>query len=430
MATTLYRLFLWLYRCGAICLSPFNEKAKRWLSGRKNLFQHLQARLAGGKGPLVWFHCASLGEFEQARPLLETIRKQYTGHRILLSFFSPSGYEIRKDYAGADYVIYLPEDSAANAKRLLDMLQPVLVVWVKYEYWHFYLQQIKNRNIPLLLVSGIFRPDQPFFKNWGSFHRKMLSCFTYLFVQNQDSKKLLGSIGLSENVGVSGDTRFDRVIEIAQQPGGDIALIESFISGCPAIVAGSTWEEDEEELDHFANTHPEIKFIIAPHEIDEEHLKDIEKLFHHSIRYSKLLADNAVQIPSATPGNKSLAANVLIIDNIGMLSRLYKYATVCYVGGGFGDDGVHNVLEAAVYSKPVLFGPVYEKFVEAVQLIDAGGAFDIENALELEENLLLLLTNKEAYQSACLAAGNFVYANKGATQKIMDYIQEKRLLTN
>ncbi|MEO5682364.1 MAG: glycosyltransferase N-terminal domain-containing protein [Chitinophagaceae bacterium] len=425
MATAFYRLFLGLYWCGAVALSPFNEKAKRWLSGRKNVFRDLQAFTDAKKKEVIWFHCASLGEFEQARPLLEIIRARYPHYSILLSFFSPSGYEIRKDYQGADFVTYLPMDSAANARKFMQLVQPRLVIWVKYEYWHYYLRQIKQQNIPILLVAGIFRQDQPFFKSWGQFHRNMLNCFTWLFVQNQESKKLLGSIGLSGNVSISGDTRFDRVIEIAAQSDG-IPLVESFIGNDPVIVAGSTWEEDEEELDHFANTHRHIKFIIAPHEIDEEHLKDIEKLFHHSIRYSTLrngTANLASNSPSQIP-------NVLIIDNIGLLARLYRYATIAYVGGGFGNDGVHNVLEAAVYAKPVIFGPVYEKFVEAVQLIDAGGAFSIENVLELEENVAVLLKGGTVYGEACKAAGNYVYAHKGATQKILDYIQEKRLLTS
>jgi 3-deoxy-D-manno-octulosonic-acid transferase len=405
-----------------MALSPFNEKAKRWLSGRKNVFAGLAAFTGANQPATIWFHCASLGEFEQARPLLERIREQYPAYAILLSFFSPSGYEIRKDYKGADYVTYLPMDGPANAKRFLDRVKPCLVIWVKYEYWYFYLQGIKQRNIPLLLVSGIFRQDQPFFKSWGALYRDMLGCFTWLFVQNQESKKWLATIGFSANVAVSGDTRFDRVIEIAASA-GSIPVIEKFIDGCPVIVAGSTWQEDEEELDHFANSHPEIKFIIAPHEIDEDHLKDIEKLFHHSIRYSKLMEDKIQNV-------EFKIQNVLIIDNIGMLAGLYKYATIAYVGGGFGDDGVHNVLEAAVYRKPVVFGPVYEKFAEAVELADAGAAFDVENALELEETLLLLLKNETEYNAACKAAGDYVYANTGATQKILRYIQENRLLTS
>ncbi|MFT3936685.1 MAG: glycosyltransferase N-terminal domain-containing protein [Chitinophagaceae bacterium] len=422
MAILFYRLFLWLYKCGAILLSPFNIKAKRWLSGRKDVFQQLHAFKTSQKGKIIWFHCASLGEFEQARPLIEKIRANYPAYVLLLSFFSPSGYEIRKDYKGVDFVTYLPNDSPENARRLLDMVNPHLVIWVKYEYWHYYLQELKKRQVPLLLVAGIFRKEQPFFKSWGGFHRNMLTCFSAFFVQNQESKKLLGSIGFSGNVIVGGDTRFDRVIEIAETA-GEIMPIKTFIGNSKTIVAGSTWEEDEEELDHFANTHPEIKFVIAPHEIEEEHLKDIEKLFHHSIRYSQLENGSLAE-------EKMQAINTVIIDNIGMLSRLYQYATITYVGGGFGNDGVHNVLEAAVYHKPVLFGPVYEKFAEAVDLVEAGGAFSIENALELEETIDLLLNDTEVYEIAGKAAGNYVHANKGATEKILSYIQEKRLLTN
>lgn len=425
MAATIYRLFLWLYRCGAMVLSPVNHKAKRWLSGRKNVFNNLRQYADQETREIIWFHCASLGEFEQARPLLEALRAQYPAYSVLLSFFSPSGYEIRKNDSGADYVTYLPMDGPSNAQAFVAIAKPKLVVWVKYEYWHYYLREISGRGIPLLLVSGIFRPEQPFFRNWGHFHRQMLSRFSYFFVQNQASKKLLGSIGLSANVVVSGDTRFDRVIEIASQA-APVTPVEQFIAGSPVIIAGSTWEEDEEELDHFANTHPQIKFIIAPHEIDEAHLKDIEKLFHHSIRYSVLTG--AAKSPASNP--QSSVANTLIIDNIGMLASLYQYATVAYIGGGFGNDGVHNVLEAAVYGKPVVFGPVYEKFIEAVELVDTGGAFCIENALELEETLQWLLGNDADYNKAAKAAGNYVYANAGATQKIMAYIQENRLLTS
>jgi 3-deoxy-D-manno-octulosonic-acid transferase len=244
-------------------------------------------------------------------------------------------------------------------------------------------------------------------------------------VQNDLSQKLLGAIGISGNVMVSGDTRFDRVMAIAEQF-QPVPLAEAFINGAPAIVAGSTWEEDEEELDHFANTHPEIKFIVAPHEIDEEHLQDIEKLFHHTVRYSQLSIVNS-QLSIA---GKRTTPNVLIIDNIGLLSRLYKYATITYIGGGFGEDGVHNVLEAAVYAKPVVMGPEYEKYIEAVDLVDCGGAFPVENALELEDQLRLLLNNKEDYDKACGAAGSYVFTHTGATEKITRYIQENRLLTN
>ncbi|HTL09355.1 MAG TPA: glycosyltransferase N-terminal domain-containing protein [Chitinophagaceae bacterium] len=423
-----YRCFLALYRLGALLLSPFNEKAKRWLSGRKDVVTRVSAFVGADARPIVWFHCASLGEFEQARPLLERIRTQYSHYRILLSFFSPSGYEIRKNYDKADFVCYLPADSPAHAAQWVATVKPVLVVWIKYEYWYYYLRQLQKTRTPLLLVAGIFRPSQPFFAGWGQFHRQMLGCFTWLFVQNQASKKLLGSIGYYENVSVSGDTRFDRVIEIAEDARG-LPLVEQFTGASPVIVAGSTWEEDEEELDHFANAHPEIKFIIAPHEIDEEHIRQIEKLFKHSIRYSLLQQqskDENLLTPAPSQGN----ANVLIVDNIGLLATLYKYATIAYVGGGFGNDGVHNVLEAAVYSKPVVFGPVYEKFAEAVDLVERGGAFAIENALALEQLLENLLTNEALYKEAATAAGSYVLSQRGATQKIMDFIYEKRLLTN
>jgi len=407
---------------GAILLSPWNKKAARWLNGRKGIFNQVKASIGSNTAPVIWMHCASLGEFEQGRPLLEYLEKTYPTHKIFLSFFSPSGYEIRKDFNGADYVFYLPMDSAANAIQLLDLVKPQLVLWVKYEYWYYYLHEIKRRNIPLLLVSGVFREGQPFFKYYGSFHRKMLGCFSHIFVQNEEAKKLLGAIGFSENVTTTGDTRFDRVIDIAENFQA-ISIIESFIQGNQVIVAGSTWEEDEEELDHYANTHPELKFIIAPHEIDEEHLMDIEKLFQQSIRFSKW-KEIAVNNP------EGISKNVLIIDNIGMLASLYKYATITYVGGGFGDDGVHNVLEAAVYGKPVIFGPVYEKFREAVELEEEGGAYSIENALELEELLNKLLVNTLECYNAGTASGNYVYSNKGATEKILSFIQENRLLTN
>jgi 3-deoxy-D-manno-octulosonic-acid transferase len=425
VAIIFYRLFLWLYTGGARLLSPFNRKARLWLRGRKGIFQSLEQLTGNGEAKIIWLHCASLGEFEQGRPLLENIRKRYPGYRVLLTFFSPSGYEVRKECRDADYICYLPMDSASGARQFISIVQPALVLWVKYEYWYFYLGEIKKNNIPLLLVSGIFRDDQPFFKWYGNLHRKMLSCFSFFFVQNNESKKLLGKLGFSENVTVSGDTRFDRVIEIAGQF-QPIAAIAAFINQSPVIVAGSTWEEDEEELGHFANIHQDIKFIIAPHEIDEEHLKDIEKLFRHCIRYSNLVAANRDTI---TDGLQA-APNVLLIDNIGMLSSLYQYATITYVGGGFGDDGVHNVLEAAVFGKPVIFGPVYEKFREAVDLEACGGAFSIENALELEETLLFLLRSNDACSKAGEAAKDYVYSNKGATEKILELIQEKRLLTN
>jgi 3-deoxy-D-manno-octulosonic-acid transferase len=475
----IYNIFLFLYSIGIRITSLWNPKARKWRNGRQHIWEELQKTLnsegarqgaEGGKPntkravrkpkigettaqapiggvqknegipgeqetgnrKLVWMHCSSLGEFEQGRPVMEAIRQQYPEARILLTFFSPSGYEVRKNNSGADYVMYLPMDSKANARKFISLVQPNLVIWIKYEYWFYYLTELKKKHIPLLLVSGIFRKDQPFFKWYGRLHWYMLESFNHLFVQTRNSKQLLGTIGFTNNVTVNGDTRFDRVVQIAEQF-QPIDKIAHFCGNSAVIVAGSTWPEDEEEMDHYANTHPEIKFIIAPHEINEDHVKEIEKLFKHTVRFSRL-PDNP-EAPRPVPRNRQLESteqkpNVLIIDNIGMLSKLYNYATITYVGGGFGDDGVHNVLEAAVYGKPVVFGPVYDKYIEAVELEQQGGGWVINTALELEKTFNDLIEDTSAWQKSCEAARNYVYNNKGATNSIMQYIQENRLLTS
>ncbi|MDP4149420.1 MAG: glycosyltransferase N-terminal domain-containing protein [Bacteroidota bacterium] len=423
MSILFYHIFLWLYRMGIRLIAPWNPKARRWIKGREGIFDRIREEFSE-KYPLIWMHCASLGEFEQGRTVLERLRELYPGYKILVTFFSPSGYENRKDYAGADHIFYLPLDSRKNARLLIDLVQPSLVIWVKYEYWFYYLLELKKRNIPTLLLSAVFRPDQPFFRWYGRLHRYMLECFSQLFVQTEASKQLLSRLGLSENVVVSGDTRFDRVIEIAGRE-DPLPLIAAFCGNHPVIVAGSTWEEDDEELDHYANTHPGIRFIIAPHEVEEERILEVEKLFRFCIRYSQLEREQGPRMV----GDRR-PPNVLIIDNMGMLSRLYKYATITYVGGGFGDDGVHNVLEAAVYGKPVVFGPVIEKYVEAVELADCGGGLVIDSALEAEAVFERLLGNAEEYRLTCEASRNYVHARKGATEKVTRYIQEKRLLTS
>ena len=430
-----YNIFLLLYKAGIRIAALWNPKAKAWLSGRKSGVPGAAFGVPGSpnalQAELVWMHCASLGEFEQGRPVLEGVRQQFPDARILLSFFSPSGYEVRKNYSGADQVIYLPMDSKKTARQFLDTMKPSLVLWVKYEYWYYFLLELKKRNIPTLLVSGIFRKDQPFFKWYGRLHRYMLESFSHFFVQTAESRSLLQTIHFPNNVTVSGDTRFDRVIAIAE---GFTAIpaVEIFCGDHPVIVAGSTWTEDEEELDHYANTHPEIRFIIAPHEVDEAHIKQIERLFRNTVRFSRFqVAGHELQSGAHATGNRQPATpNVLIIDNIGMLSKLYKYATITYVGGGFGDDGVHNVLEAAVYGKPVLFGPEYDKYIEAVELVESGGAVPIQNALELEQTMNGLLKDKAQYAASCDVARNYVYSKKGATETILQYIQEKRLLTS
>ena len=413
---------MWLFKAATHVASLFNPKAKKWVRGRKRIFEKLEEAIPAGE-KIIWMHCASLGEFEQGRPVIEKLKALGTGHRILLTFFSPSGYEAQKNYKGADWVFYLPMDGARNAKRFLEIVHPSLVIFVKYEFWYYYLKKIKYRNIPLLLISALFRKDMSFFKWYGKLQRKMLSRFDHLFVQTEESKKLVDKIGLSEICSVSGDTRFDRVIEIAAAA-DPIPMIEKFIGNNKVIVAGSTWPEDEEVLQKAYSLikNSTLKLIIAPHEISENHISNIETLFVDSLRFSQLTTHDS-QLPT-----------VLIIDNIGLLSRLYKYAFITYIGGGLRTMGVHNVLEAAVYRKPVLFGPYYHKYKEAVGLVIAGGGLPFidekRNGIMLKELIEALLINEEEYNFRSTAAGNFVQSNKGATQKTIQFIQEKRLLTN
>lgn len=354
---------------------------------------------------------------------MEKIKKQFPNYHLLLTFFSPSGYEVQKNYAGADWVFYLPLDGAVNARRFLEIVEPALVIFVKYEFWYYYLKKIKYRNIPLLLVSALFRKDMSFFKWYGALQRKILSRFDQLFVQNESSKKLIEEIGLGSICTVSGDTRFDRVIEIAERF-TPVKEIESFLKDGNCVVAGSTWPEDEKILSMaFAYLNDnKLKLVIAPHEINESHIQSILSLFPDATRFSKL---------STTINPES---RVLIIDNIGMLSRLYHYADITYVGGGFRSMGVHNVLEAAVYNKVVLFGPRFEKYTEAIGLVQSGGGIPVQDPAKdgklLMQLLEALLEDKKEYDFRCKAAGTYVNANRGATDRIINYIQENRLLTN
>jgi 3-deoxy-D-manno-octulosonic-acid transferase len=463
----IYRLFLYVYPVALKLVAPWNSKARRWLQGRSGLMERIKSSMQHHAGKVVWMHCASLGEFEQGRPVLEQLRAAYPQYKYVLTFFSPSGFEAAQHYKGADHVFYLPMDSREHARQLCAILDPVLVLWIKYDYWYYYMHELRHRKVPLLLLSGIFRRSQAFFRWYGGIQRKMLHCVTHFFVQNEHSQHLLQTLGLV-NVTVSGDTRFDRVIAIAEKA-GTVPGIDEFCGTHPVVVAGSTWQEDEEELDHFANTHSDIRFIIAPHEVEEARLLEVEKLFKRTVRYSRIvrreasdgrretpdgrrqtedgsreasgvrhdnqspvshLPPDVSRLPSHDSRSTSNEPNVLIIDNIGLLSRLYRYATITWVGGGFGSDGVHNVLEAAVYGKPVVFGPVYDKYLEAVELVGSGGGFSVENALEAETLFTSLLIDKEEYDLACEASREYVYAKKGATERIVAYIQENRLLTN
>lgn len=409
MSLLLYNLFLILYKTAIRFASIWDGKARLWIDGRKQPIPNYTEKT-------IWMHCASLGEFEQGRTVLETIKKQYPQYKVVLTFFSPSGYTVRKNYPEADSVLYLPLDSPQNAKKFINAINPALVLWVKYEYWYYHLTELQKNNIPVILVSGIFRPNQPFFKWYGKLWKKMLQRFSVLFVQNEKSLELLKEHGLNENAIISGDTRFDRVSDILKNPQPN-EKVEKFCGSDSVIVAGSTWEEDQEVLAHYVHLRPDVKFIIAPHEVDEDNILDVLKQFPDALRFTKW------------NGNDT-DAHVLIIDNIGMLSRLYKYATIAYIGGGFRDSGIHNTLEAAVYGIPVVFGPVYEKFKEAVELIDVGAAVSIESAIELEETFNDFLNNAHKITMAGSAAKEYVSDNKGASKIILDYIQRNRLLTN
>jgi len=415
----IYNIFLFFYRAAIGTASLWNLKAKKWIKGRKEVFQKIKLSIGEESNEIIWFHCSSLGEFEQGRPVMEKLRAEFPASKLLVTFFSPSGYEVRQNYSGADYIFYLPHDSKENARRFLDLVKPTLAVFIKYDYWYHYLSEIKRRNINCLLVSAIFRKEQAFFKFYGGLQRDMLRCFTEIFVQTKESKELLESIGI-QNCIVSGDTRFDSVIDIAERFEA-IPLIETFINNKKSIVAGSTWDSDEEALrkvlDKLDNSG--VKLIVAPHEVHEEHLNALKKLFPESTRFSELAKN--VQRPTD---------NILIIDNIGMLSRLYSYASISYVGGGFTPDGVHNVLEAAVYGKPVVFGKNFKKYKEAADLINFDGGKSFSSDDELYQILVNLLNDEEDYRLRSEASRNYVWSNRGATEQIVHYIVENRLLTS
>ncbi len=398
----------------------FNPKARKWLKGRKDIFHRLQQALPAGE-KIIWIHCASLGEFEQGRPVMERLKTEFPRYKILLTFFSPSGYEAQKNYAGADWIFYMPMDGPLNAKKFLEIVRPSLVIFVKYEFWYYYLKKFKYRQVPLLLISAFFRKDMASFKWYGGLQQKMISRFDRIFVQNQSSKKLLDEMGLDKIVTISGDTRFDRVISIADKA-EPLPFIEKFIDGKQAIVAGSTWPEDDIILQKTMSlvNDDELKLIIAPHEINKKQLDRTLELFPGAILYS----DYAQSLPDRQAGN------ILVIDNIGMLSRLYKYAFITYVGGGFIKSGIHNVLEPAVYHKPVTWGPFYKKYYEAIELENAKGGFVVNDEAELANCWKKLIGSSIDYTHAAAAAGNYVKENAGATRIIIKYIQENRLLTS
>jgi len=391
--------------------SFFNPKARQWVDGRKNIFLKIEQVLKDNTHPLIWVHCASLGEFEQGRPVIEAIKEQLPQMRIMLTFFSPSGYEIRKNYQGADYIFYLPADLPFNARRFLKLVRPKLVVIVKYEFWFNYLRLLRKQQIPTLIISAIFRPSQHFFRWYGGWFRKNLRGITHFFVQNEQSANLLHSIGIAQ-VTISGDTRFDRVATIAENC-KPFPLIEQFRDDHKLFLAGSTWPADEELIKILYQSNQGFKYIIAPHEVHEEHILKIEQLFEgHTLRYSK-----------ATPATIS-QTDVLIIDSIGILSNLYQYAYLAYIGGAFG-KGLHNILEAATFGKPVIFGTNYSRFKEAVDLIDLGGVFSIHNAEELIYISRQLSTDENVYMKASSQCLNYVTSMRGATSLILLEIKKQ-----
>lgn len=424
----LYNIFVSGYQLAVRLAALRNSKAKEWIEGRKNLFSQLEEHIAG-KSNVIWVHSASTGEFEQAKPVIEALKKSYPGHLVVATFFSPSGFRAAKNYAAIDYRYYLPADTKANANRFVQLVHPKLVIFSKYDFWHHHLKAIQQAGTPLLLISAIFRPRQVFFKWYGGFHRAMLQRFSHLFVQDQTSIELLEQAGIT-HCSISGDTRFDRVAEIARnldlQTEENLAPIRKFIGNQPCIVAGSTWAGDEQLLAKVQAAFPGTRWLIVPHELGKSHLEEMDTTFPRSVRYSEWIKD---QQPVATYAPAPPANNVMIVDAMGLLSRLYALATITYVGGGFTRDGIHNTLEAAVWGKPVIIGPNYEKYREAKELIAAGGAFSVSDAAALQSLLHTLLQQKAALAAASESASDYVRQNCGATAHILHYIQEKRLLT-
>lgn len=410
----MYNIIMYIIQLGVAIGSIFNDKLRKMWQGEQDAVQTLRKKV-DPDADYIWFHAASLGEFEQGRPLMEQIKKSYPQYKILLTFFSPSGYEVRKNYEGADIITYLPIDTVGNARQFLRTVRPVMAFFIKYEFWYNYLHILQYRGIPAYSVSSIFRPDQVFFKWYGRGYGRVLKCFTRFFVQNEESKKLLESIGIHDTM-VVGDTRFDRVLQI-KEASKQLPIVERFVKGTPedqkkVFVAGSSWQPDEEIFLKYFNNHRDWKLIVAPHVIGEDHLKFIFSLIKDKkiVRYTQATEDNVAE------------ADVLIIDCFGLLSSVYHYGDVAYVGGGFG-VGIHNVLEAAVWGMPVLFGPNNKHFAEAQGLLQSGGGIEIEDN-ETFSLIMSQLSDGSAYYDTCgQEAGAFVQSLAGATKKVLSSVK-------
>lgn len=397
-----YQISIQLYAFGIRIASLFKPKAKLWVEGRQHLLQKIETTINSSENH-VWFHCASLGEYEQAKPIIEKIKLQHPNYKILVTFFSPSGYELRKNDSLVDYVFYLPIDTISNATSFIELVNPKMVFFVKYEFWFNYILQLKARNIPTYLVSGVFRTDQLFFKWYGKWYKKVLNGFTHFFVQNEASKRLLNEHGFN-NVTLSGDTRYDRVFENSLNP-TELPLIAKFKENKLLMVGGSTWQPEEQILASFSNT--DFKIIVAPHDISEPHIKQIEHLFKNKcLRYSNATLENV------------LNESVLIIDNIGILSNIYQYSDVSLIGGGFS-GALHNILEPACFGNVVLFGSNHIKYHEAQELINANGAFEILNSVDLNEKIRVILPEINSHKQN---SKQFVESKTGATICILDFL--------
>ena len=404
----MYQLGIHLYIAIFRVVSIFNKKARKMVLGHRETWKKLKNEFDPNH-EWLWFHAASLGEFEQGRPVMDQIRETYPNYKILLTFYSPSGYEVRKNYAGADLICYLPFDTYLHAKKFIKTVKPKLVFFIKYEFWPNYLRRLRKEEIPTYLISGIFREDQLFFKKWAGYYRDLLETFNHIFVQNKESVELLKSIGRKKDVSISGDTRFDRVLEIKEQA-KEYPILDAFKKKAldkVILIAGSTWPKDEELVLAYFNEHEKIQLIIAPHEIHEDHIREIEsKISRSSIRLSKANTDTIANY------------DCIIIDSFGMLSSAYRYGEIAYIGGGFG-TGIHNTLEAAVYEIPIMFGPNYSKFQEAKSLLKMGGGVVVESKNDYYAQMDSWLYNENERTLAGKNAGEMVLNGCGGTEKVL-----------
>ena len=410
----LYSILIWFANIGLKVIALFNPKIKLFVKGRMETFSKLENSISKGD-QVIWMHAASLGEFEQGRPIIEKLKQKYPLKKLVVTFFSPSGYEIRKDYKFAEVVCYLPLDSKKNMQRFIDLINPEIAIIVKYEFWPNLLFQLKKQEIKTILVSGIFRKKQVFFKRYGSWFRKSLMAFEHFFVQDEKSKKLLNGINFT-NVSISGDTRFDRVYEITKQ-NNELNFVQDFVNNSYTVVAGSTWLEDEKLLVHYINNiaTKEEKFIIAPHNIKPAEIQELKR----TITKKTVLF-------SEKEGEKLEEYQVFIVDTVGILTKIYSYASVAYVGGGYTKSGIHNILEPATFGIPIVIGPNYSKFKEANDLVEIGACFAVDSIKKINVFLEKLYKKKEEREIAGEKAKNYVVSNLGATTKILNYLNNER----